>query len=30
MAEEFIELQKTLYPDLADKYEVLGSLYTSK
>jgi hypothetical protein len=30
MAEEFIDLQRSLYPDLAAKYEVLGSLYNSK
>ena len=30
MAEEFIDLQRTLYQDLASKYEVLGSLYSSK
>lgn len=30
MVEEFIDLQRSLYPDLAAKYEVLGSLYSSK
>mmetsp|Transcript_25632 Transcript_25632/g.24492 ORF Transcript_25632/g.24492 Transcript_25632/m.24492 type:complete len:381 (-) Transcript_25632:92-1234(-) len=30
MADEFIDLQKSLYPDLADKYEVLGVLQNSK
>jgi hypothetical protein len=30
MADEFIDLQRSLYPDLAAKYEVLGSLYNSK